>query len=317
VIIPFNKLPKKLDLSDYSTEISKSHSIKLWLGKWIKRNLENKSIKAGDLLTPVKLIAEYLEVKTSCIHLALRLLQEEGYVQLRLYSGAIITNPEFALNSVKPITKQDQALQALKKYIQKNCEIGDFLPSIDRLVECLKYHKDLIWRSERILFEQGILYKQTKGRQNLSQWRVEAIPIEDKQKLKVKLLGNNIEKELREYIKKLPPRTKLISKELAEKYKVNLVLIRKILRKFIKEKLLILNHDYYTVDKDRRSRSELMRDYVCEYIEENEERTKLPRISFFMEKFGLGEASVSRILQAFVREGLLKFDRMYYWHESK
>lgn len=123
----------------------------------IKRYIKENNYKEGDYLISIRKLSKCTGISTATIRIAIstlifeRILKKENNI-------FIVNNIDFELFNVKRETLVEKISESLKKYIYKNYDAGDKLPSNSVLAEKFQVSIKTIHDALKLLSKEGILY---------------------------------------------------------------------------------------------------------------------------------------------------------------
>ncbi len=110
--------------------IPKDRMILEWLINWIEDGLKNNLFNIGDLIPSKKDLAKYHNVSTGTIQNSIRYAEDLGYFQSKQCIGTMIADKNAPRLDEKGISKKDEAVYKIKKYIIENkIKKGETLPA--------------------------------------------------------------------------------------------------------------------------------------------------------------------------------------------
>lgn len=349
--IEITELPK--DIPNFkNTFESKDSIIKKWLTDWITAGVNKGKIEENTLLPKKADLAYYLGVSVGTVQNAIRFVEDSGLLESKQRIGTIIRNQ----NSSNPIirkaaSKREKVISQIKKHIvDNNIQINAPLPSARALSSIIGNSTNTTRLALDFLCSQGIIEAKA-FRSNESNWILKQIPSfseEEKEFTKTsdissKTLVNQVEKELKEYIKKnhkvgdkLPAHF-----ELSEILKVSIKTVHDSLKGLIEEGILLARRGRYGTTIIKIPDSNVLQptkevsilassifakaedaafysyqkieNIIKNYIAQNFEiGDKLPSMEALSQQFDVSSNTIRKALQNLSEQGYVNFSRGRY-----
>lgn len=349
--IEITELPKQIP--DFkNTFESKDSVIKKWLSDWITSALNKGKIKDNTLLPKKADLAYYLGVSVGTVQNAIRFVEDAGLLESKQRIGTLIRTSKNSNPIIrKASSKREKVISQIKKYIvDNNLQINQPLPSARALSSIIGNSTNTTRLALDYLCSQGIIEAKA-FRSNDANWILKKIPNftdEEKEFIKTnninsKTLVEQVEKELKEYIKKnhkvgdrLPAHF-----ELSEILKVSIKTVHDAMKTLIDEGILLARRGRYGTTIIRIPDSNVLQptnevsilassifakaedaafysyqkieNIIKNYISDNFEiGDKLPSMESLSEKFDVSSNTIRKALQNLSKQGYVNFSRGRY-----
>ena len=349
--IEITELPKQIP--DFkNTFESKDSVIKKWLSDWITSALNKGKIKGNTLLPKKADLAYYLGVSVGTVQNAIRFVEDAGLLESKQRIGTLIRTSKNSNPIIrKAASKREKVISQIKKYIvDNNLQINQPLPSARALSSIIGNSTNTTRLALDYLCSQGIIEAKA-FRSNDANWILKKIPNfteEEKEFIKTndinsKTLVEQVEKELKEYIKKnhkvgdrLPAHF-----ELSEILKVSIKTVHDAMKNLIDEGILLARRGRYgtTIIKIPDSNvlqptnevsilassifakaedaafysyqkiENIIKNYISESFDIGD---KLPSMESLSEKFDVSSNTIRKALQNLSKQGYVNFSRGRY-----
>lgn len=184
-----------------------------WLIMWLNDGIKNNLFNIGDLIPSKKDLAKYHSVSTGTIQNAIRYAEDLGYFQSKQCVGTIIADKNAPKLDEKGISKKDEAVYKIKKYIIENkIKQGETLPAARIIANEIETSQNTVRLALDILIRENLIQN------NQNQSRKEKILIVDYKNIEIK--KNPIENETQAQTLSNRLYTK-IKHYIVENYKIN------------------------------------------------------------------------------------------------
>ena len=349
--IEITELPKQIP--DFkNTFESKDSVIKKWLSDWITSALNKGKIKDNTLLPKKADLAYYLGVSVGTVQNAIRFVEDAGLLESKQRIGTLIRTSKNSNPIIrKAASKREKVISQIKKYIvDNNLQINQPLPSARALSSIIGNSTNTTRLALDYLCSQGIIEAKA-FRSNDANWILKKIPNfteEEKEFIKTndinsKTLVEQVEKELKEYIKKnhkvgdrLPAHF-----ELSEILKVSIKTVHDAMKNLIDEGILLARRGRYGTTIIKIPDSNVLQptnevsilassifakaedaafysyqkieNIIKKYISESFDiGDKLPSMESLSEKFDVSSNTIRKALQNLSKQGYVNFSRGRY-----
>lgn len=348
-------LPSKADLKQMKVEEitkpvpdlknrfeSKSKVIAKWLMELITESIKSGQVDEKTLLPSKPDMAYLLGVSIGTIQNALRILEDNGFVESKQCIGTIIRNPENRVKKMRKLTsKREIAINEIKKFIERNeIEVGSSIPSSRVIAGIINCSTNTTRLAMEHLTQMGIIKHQYRnGNDNgwiLLSRDFEIIP--DLAETANETLVDKVESDLKAYINKnLKPGDKMPPHaELSKELKASIKTIHDALKMLIDDGILLARRGRYgtTVlrmpdnenDSEKKETSifakatdtafyyyEKTQDHIKKMISENYQiGQRLPSIQELSKQLNLSPNTIRKAFHNLAKEGYLVFSRGRY-----
>lgn len=336
--IDIHELPK--NVPDYkNSNLPKDILTEMWLTKWIKDSVKNKTLFPNDLLPIKSKLAYYLGVSIGTVQSALRYMEDKGIVESKQRIGTYIkSEKKDELTTEKLTGKRDLSIKLIKQYIlDNNLEKGDKLPSIRTIAKAFSISTNTTRLSIENLVMRGFLSNKTDGKETY--FVVEKIPSkEDFAKIEMKTLTSKIEDVILQYIKEnYKAGDKFLTHhQLAKKFNVSVKTTHDAVKSLIKRGYLVSRRGQYgtvvvkTSQKDALQpkpettifapasqaavyRYEKIKNQLKQMIFQNYDLgSKLPSMEELSKRLDVSTNTIKKALHNLAKEGYIGFSRGRY-----
>ena len=290
---------------------NKVNKISEWLAGWIKKSLNNGSIKPYDFLPSKGDLAFHIGVSLGTLQNVYRNLEDKGLIESRQRIGSYIKNPDKSLD--KLTSKREVAVEEIKKYIVENkLQTGETIPSARKLSNLLMIPFATIRIAFNKLVSDGILLKQGNT-------YIVAVSNIDALNKEQQTLVEKIAEKINVYIKKnLKKGDKLPSNNaLADMFNVSVKTIHDSIKILSLSNIVKTRRGYYgtVVINSKNEEDELyfyekVEQSIKQYIAKNcKVGTKLPSIKNFSEVFNVSAKTIKSALDNLAADGYVNFVR--------
>lgn len=338
--IDVSELPDKLpNLRDNSQ--TKDSIVANWLINWIESGLKEGKLQIGRLLPSKQEISQKTGVSIGTVQTAIRVIEDQGYVASKQRIGTFICEREASGIVRKQVSKREQTIQTLKKYIvNAGYQIGDELPSSRSLSKQIGSAPNTTRLAVEYLAKSGVIQsKATKG--NKSNWVLNILPElseETETDLSSDSLVNQVERDLKSLINRnYQVGDKLMSHyELSDTLKVSIKTVHDAMKRLVDQGIIQAKRGRYGTFITRLpSEKQVITDKAGEifapaaqaslynyerveaYLREHivnkyKSGDRLPAMIQFAEELNVSSNTIRKALQGLSEEGIVRFSRGRY-----
>jgi len=161
------ELPELKNISE-----SKACAISKWLIKQIEKGSKSKTIQTGKLLPSKAEFAYRLGVSIGTIQNALKIVEDNGYIEAKPCIGTIIRDKnQPTMFGKKSTSKRDIIISQIKSYIKENnFKIGDNIASSKHIAKTLNHPINTVRLALENLCTQGILEHNFRNSEKQTGW---------------------------------------------------------------------------------------------------------------------------------------------------
>ena len=331
---------KSFELPDMNNSNGpKAVIISNWLTNTIKEGVKTKQFKISSLLPQKSELAELLGVSIGTIQNAIRIVEDNGFVESKQCIGTLIKDFEKNTTLRKLTSKREITIENIKKFIlSNNLKTGDKLPSSRILAEKVTASANTTRLALEYLCRKNIIEKKVQYA-NDSGWIIQSTNFELDNKIDVQeTLVNKIAEDLKNYIDKkfkvgdkLPPHD-----NLAKHFNVSLKTIHDAIESLTNDGILLPRRGRYgtsiikmpfdtkfdasietsifaPANKTAFYYYERTQNHIKKIISENYSiGDKLPSIMEFSRLLDLSPNTIRKAFQNLASEGYLSFSRGRY-----